>query len=705
MEPQPPPSRGDPVAQRLDVLGWFDSVFAQSASAWVLVDDAGRVLAANSATSLLLGRHLGALLSRPLGSLTHRDDAGQVAALLGFARPVDAEPDDGRGRVRFAAPDGEEIPTSVQVRPLEPEIAQRGPATAVLEIRDLRPTLSRALADAQALSHAVLDSVSDGILVVTRSGHITRANASAERILGVPAGGLLGMSVHPFVPEQVRARHAELITHFSSVGPHVMGAHRQLTGLRSDGTSVPLEVTLTEVQEYGKGHVCAVIRDVTDRVEFETRLLDQARTDALTGLPNRAVLAERLDTALARLARHGGEVAVLIADLDNFKAINDVYGHAVGDSTLIAVADRLRQAVRGTDTLVRLGGDEFAVIAEDLDPDDPNAAMLAVAERMRAVVGVPLRQGTREVRASLSIGAFLTRGPVARDTMLANADLALYEAKRNGRNTVVGFDPGMRAQATRAQTVREQLHHALERDELVTHYQPLVDISTGRIVGVESLVRWNHPKEGLLLPGAFLPVAVLDDLIVEIDLRVLELAVRDLLTLGPDVGRLWLNVAGATLGSGRLPSAIPRVLAAAGISSDRLTLEISESALPTDSPRVIAALSDLVDVGVELAIDDFGTGYCSLAHLTRLPLHAVKLDRSFLANDQSSALVPGLVSILRALQLLPVVEGIETDDQLVQCREAGATLGQGFGIARPMPLEALDTWLAERPDRTRQRST
>jgi diguanylate cyclase (GGDEF)-like protein/PAS domain S-box-containing protein len=694
MDPEPP--RAEPTVQRLDLLGWFDSVFAQSANPWVLVDDAGHVLAANSATSLLLGRHLGALLSRPLDSFTHRDDVGQVATLLGYARPADAGPDDSRGRIRFAAPDGEEIPTSVKVHPLEAELADAGPASAVLEIRDMRPTLSRALADAQALSHAVLDSVNDGILVVTRTGHITRANASAERILGAEPGGLLGMSVHQFVPEQVRARHAELITHFSSVGPHVMGAHRQLTGLRSDGTSVPLEVTLTEVTEFGKGHVCAVIRDVTDRVAFETRLLEQARTDALTGLPNRALLAERLDTALGRLTRHKGEVAVLIADLDNFKAINDVYGHAVGDSTLVAIADRLRQAVRGTDTLVRLGGDEFAVIAEDLEVGDPNAAMLALAERMRAVVGVPLRLGKREVRASLSIGAYLARGPVARDTVLANADLALYEAKRNGRNTVVGFDPGMRVAATRALKVREQLHRALRRDELVAHYQPLVDLGTGAVVGVESLVRWNHPKEGLLAPAAFLPVAMLDDLIVEIDLTMLALAVRDVRLLGSGAGRLWLNVAGPTLASGRLPEAITQVLGEAGMGTDRLTLEISESALPTDSPRVLSSLSSLVDVGVELAIDDFGTGYCSLAHLTRLPLHAVKLDRSFLANDQSSALVPGLVSILRALELLPVVEGIETEAQLAQCREAGASVGQGFGIARPMPLEALAAWLPER---------
>jgi diguanylate cyclase (GGDEF)-like protein/PAS domain S-box-containing protein len=694
MDPEPP--RADPSVQRLDLLGWFDSVFAQSANPWVLVDDAGHVLAANSATSLLLGRHLGALLSRTLDSLTHRDDAGQVATLLGRPRGADADPDDSRGRVRFAAPDGEEIPTSVKVHPLEPELADAGPAIAVLEIRDLRPTLTRALADAQALSHAVLDAVSDGIIVVTRTGHITRSNASAERILGVPPGGLIGMSVHQFVPEQVRARHAELITHFSSVGPHVMGAHRQLTGLRSDGTSVPLEVTLTEVTEYGKGQVCAVIRDVTDRVAFETQLLTQARTDALTGLPNRALLAERLDAALSRRSRNKGHVAVLIADLDNFKTINDVYGHAVGDSALIAVADRLRQAVRSTDTLVRLGGDEFAVIAEDLDPVDPHAAMLALAERMRSVVMVPLRQGKRELRASISVGAFLVRGTGHRDTVLANADLALYEAKRNGRNTVVGFDPGMRAQATRAQTIREQLHRALRRDELVAHYQPLVDINSGAVVGVESLVRWNHPKEGLLAPAAFLPVAMLDDLIVDIDLRMLELAVHDVQLLGGGAGRLWLNVAGSTLASGRLPEAIPRVLAAAGMDVDRLTLEISESALPTDSPRVLTALSALVDVGVELAIDDFGTGYCSLAHLTRLPLRAVKLDRSFLANDQSSALVPGLVAILRALELVPVVEGIETDAQLEQCREAGARLGQGFGIARPMPLEALAAWLPER---------
>jgi diguanylate cyclase (GGDEF)-like protein/PAS domain S-box-containing protein len=692
MEPQVPRPRSD-ARDRIDPSDWFADVLQDAAAAFLLCDAQGRILTASSGALLLLARRSSELDRLPFDRFVHPDDLGLVPALIGRAV---ADDEHAEGRVRCLAPDGDEIPAAATVRRLPDHVDPDGPAAATVELRDLRPQLSRALAEAQALSHAVLNSVSDGILVVTRAGLITRANPAAERILGTPPGGLAGASVHQFVPPAVRGRHAQLIADFSAVGPHVMGAHRQLTGLRSDGSVVPLEVTLTEVSEYGKDHVCAVIRDVTDRLEFETRLMDQARTDALTGLPNRVVLDERLNLLFARLERHDGCVAVLIADVDNFKAINDVYGHAVGDSALVHIAERLRQAVRSTDTLVRLGGDEFAVVADELDEADPGAGMLALAERLRAAAAQPITAGARELRATLSVGACLARSPASRDTVLANADLALYEAKRTGRNTVVGYDPGMRLEATRAQTLREQLHDALRRDELVAHYQPLVDLGTHQVLGVEALVRWQHPWEGLLLPGAFLPAAMFDDLIVEIDLTVLRTAVAAVAEVSRVHGEatsVWVNVAGPTLASGRLVAALEEAVDRTGLDPARITVEISESALPTDSPRLLGALYDIEATGARLAIDDFGTGYCSLAHLTRLPLHAVKLDRSMLANDQASALVPGLVSILRALQLVPVVEGIEDAVHLERARTAGASVGQGFGLARPMPLEQLRTWL------------
>jgi diguanylate cyclase (GGDEF)-like protein/PAS domain S-box-containing protein len=693
MDPQlPAPRPGARPAE--DASAWFERALLHSAQPFLLCDARGRIVATSSDALLVLARRPRELHGVPLDRFVHPDDVAHVGQLI--ARALRAQDEHALGRVRCFAPDGDEIPTEMTVRPLPPHVRRDGPAAVTVELRDLRPQLTRALAEAQALSHAVLNSASDGILVVTRAGVITRANPAAERILGASTGGLIGASVHQFVPEQVRGRHAQLIADFSAVGPHVMGAHRQLTGVRADGRVVPLEVTLTEVTEYGKDHVCAVIRDVTDRVEFETRLMDQARTDALTGLPNRVVLAERLDQVVARLDRHDGLLAVLIVDVDNFKAINDVYGHATGDNALIQIAERLKTVVRTSDTLARLGGDEFAVVAEEIDDHDPTGGMLALAERIRAVMAEPIIRDAHALHATLSVGACLARGGGNNpETLLANADLALYEAKRQGRNSVVGFDPGMRQQATRVQTLREQLHDALSRQELVPHYQPLFDLATSEAVGVESLVRWSHPSEGLLLPGAFLPAAMLDDLVVEIDIAMMETAVATV-AAAEDRMQVWVNVSGRTLGSGRLATAVRGVLARTGLEPWRLTVEISESALPTDSPSVLSALHEVADVGVRLAIDDFGTGYCSVAHLSRLPLHAVKLDRSLLANDEASAIVPGLVAILRALQLVPVVEGIEDAGHLERARSAGASVGQGYGLARPMPWDEVQQWLGPR---------
>ena len=690
MDPQVPAPRG--TAALLDAESWFAAALGSASESFLLCDAQGRIISATPGALLLVARRSPDVVDLPIDRVVHPDDLDQLGRMLQGPLP----PAEHRvGHVRLLAPDGDEIPCALTVRPLPQHVSPRGPAAVTVEVRDLRPQLSRALAEVQALSHAVLNSVSDGILVVSRTGLITRANPAAERLLGVAPGGLAGMSVHHFVPLEVRSRHAQLIADFSSVGPHVMGAHRQLSGVRADGTVVPLEVTLTEVTEYGKDHVCAVIRDVTDRLEFETRLMDQARTDALTGLPDRVVLSERLDLLAARRGRRPAAFAVLIADVDNFKAINDVYGHVTGDLALVSIAERLARTVRAGDTLARLGGDEFAVVAEELG-DDPEATMIALAERLRAAATEPIEHHGRQLRATLSVGACLARGGSGRDTVLADADLALYEAKRAGRNTVVGYDPSMRLEATRAQTLREQLHGALVRDELLAFYQPLVDLSSGAVLGVESLVRWQHPTEGLLLPGAFLPAAMFDDLIVEIDLAVLRMATQAVARLDPGATEVWVNVAGATLASGRLVEALRDAVQEAGLRPERLTVEISESALPTDSPRLLAALHEIAATGVRLAIDDFGTGYCSLAHLTRLPLHAVKLDRSMLANNQSSALVPGLVAILRALGLLTVVEGIEDDEHRQRARTAGAAVGQGFGLAVPMPPQALAEYLTAR---------
>ena len=557
----------------------------------------------------------------------------------------------------------------------------------------------RAATEEQATSlfTAVFDSVTDGILVVDRQGLIARANSAAERILRYPEGGLAGVLIGTLVPEESRARHSALVAEFSAIGPHVMGAHRQLSGVRYDGSRVPLEVTLTELGGTRAGQVCAVIRDVTERIAFERQLVHQSLHDPLTGLGNRTVLEDRLEHALNRLRRPRGSLGVLLTDVDHFKSVNDAYGHGAGDNVLIELARRMSSVLRSEDTLVRLGGDEFAVVCEDLDGHGDQ--LLDVAERLRRAVAVMLVQDGRELHPTVSVGAFATAAPLPREHLLANADLALYDAKRRGRDCVSVFEPSMRRRHTHEQTLREELHRAVRENELIAHYQPLVDLRTGSVRGFEALVRWEHPVHGLLLPGVFLHLADQQaGLIRALDQLVLEQACEVAARLSERDGcayQAWVNMSGETIAAAGLPDDVTAALAAAGLPAEQLTLEINEGTALKDFVDVSQSLLRLRAAGVSLAVDDFGTGYSALAHLTRLPVSAVKLDRSFLDNPRDMSVIGSIVGIVHALRLLSVAEGIETVEQLDLLESVGCEVGQGYHLARPMSAEALSVWVVE----------
>jgi diguanylate cyclase (GGDEF)-like protein/PAS domain S-box-containing protein len=425
---------------------------------------------------------------------------------------------------------------------------------------------------AESLASAVLDSVTDGILVVARNGQIVRANEAAERILRFGRGSLVGRSISELVPAPQRDRHAGLVRRFRSVGPHIMGAHRQLEGLRQDGTRVPLEVTLTELSGHGSAQVCAVVRDVTERLLMEQQLLHQSLHDPLTGLANRAALQQRLDSALARTARHGGKLALLLMDVDHFKEVNDALGHNAGDTVLATVAQRMASVVRLEDLLARLGGDEFAVVME-LGSDEGSDVVRMLAERIREAVAVPLLLDGTEIRPSVSIGVHVTDVPMAWDELMANADISLYDAKAAGRDTVSEYHPRMRVLETHAQRRRTQLGSALAADELVVHYQPIFDMGSGAVVALEALVRWQHPEEGLLQPAEFLPFADRHNLMRAIDRMVLRRALADLAaarTVAPSLGQVWVNLSVQSLSDVDLVDVVTAALDEAGVPAGRL---------------------------------------------------------------------------------------------------------------------------------------
>jgi diguanylate cyclase (GGDEF)-like protein len=417
--------------------------------------------------------------------------------------------------------------------------------------------------------------------------------------------------------------------------------------------------------------------------------------DLLTGLPNRTLLHDRLDQELARARREGGMVAVLLLDLDSFKDINDTLGHPVGDQLLRAVAQRITTAVRATDTLARLGGDEFALVQPQTRQ---TAEVLALADKVLATVAKPFDVDGQEVQTSTSIGiALFPQDGQDPDTLLQHAELALYRAKAQGGDQFRFFEPAMDEEAQARRRLERELRQALERGEFVLHYQPQLELASGRLVGAEALVRWNHPERGLLLPGAFIPTAEANGLIRPLGAWVLRGACRQAKAWRE---RGWdfsvaVNLSPAQLRHSQFLPMIGEALEEAGLEPARLELEITEGVLMENfEQRGDSFLRGLTADGVRLALDDFGTGYSSLAYLKHLPVRTIKIDRSFvrdLGQDPDAlALVRAIVTLGHSLRKRVVAEGVENATQLALLRELGCDEAQGFHIARPLAAEQLE---------------
>ncbi len=440
-------------------------------------------------------------------------------------------------------------------------------------------------------------------------------------------------------------------------------------------------------------------RDVTERQAMEARLLDQVLRDPLTGLGNRRLFRDRVEHALARHQRGANLLAVLFLDLDHFKIVNDTLGHAAGDALLTTVAGRITAALRTSDTIARLGGDEFAVLLEDmLEPSDAEAAALRIQQALER----PIVIDDREVYVRASIGIAHAHESHDVDDLLADADAAMYGAKQAGRGRIQGFSSAMRATARERMEIEGELRHALERDELYLVYQPVLDLTAGRITGVEALMRWDHPTKGPIAPGRFIPVAEESDLIVDIGRAALKQAARDAVWLrasSPAAAALQVavNLSPRHLLLPDVVTDIQQALARANCPPDAMVVEITETVLAANEAIISERLHVLRALGVQIALDDFGTGYSSLAYLRRFPIDILKVDRSFLADHDADITADGvtraILSIGQSLQLRTTAEGVETERQLRQLVDMGCTHAQGFIIARPSDRESLATLL------------
>ncbi|HVF06315.1 MAG TPA: EAL domain-containing protein [Frankiaceae bacterium] len=564
----------------------------------------------------------------------------------------------------------------------------------------LTASLAATIAEAQEREEhfrALVQGSSDVLTICERDGVIRFISPAVYRMFGYHPDELLGTElialVHPDDAERVRA---ETVAAINDPGPPVTIECRYR---RADGAWLHIEALLSnDLDDPHIGGLVFNTRDVSERRELERQLTHQAFHDPLTGLANRALFRDRVEHALAVRGRSDNRLAVLFLDLDGFKAINDSLGHSVGDRLLAAVSRRLNTCVRPGDTVARLGGDEFAVLLEDID-----GIYVAeqVSSRFIADLQTPFALDRHEVFVGASIGVALSGEVHDADELLRNADLAMYRAKALGKNRCEVFEPDMHAAALDRMAIESDLRHAIVRDELVLHYQPLVELASGRIVGVEALLRWNHSTRGLVSPLEFIGVAEESGLVVPLGRWVLTEACRQVARWRRETGlplRLSVNISARQLQAPRLAEHVARTLRSTGIAPSDLVLEITESMLVDDAERTIAKLHLLRELGVRLAIDDFGTGYSSLNYLRRLPVDVLKIDRSFVkgigTEAELTSLTSAIVGIGRDLGLETVAEGIEEPAQLDALRAMGCGYGQGYLYSPALPVDDMAPLLA-----------
>jgi len=438
-------------------------------------------------------------------------------------------------------------------------------------------------------------------------------------------------------------------------------------------------------------------RRTADAERIEQQLRHDALHDRLTGLPNRAFFVERVRIAVERARRNPEECfGVLFLDLDNFKAINDSFGHVAGDELLLEVSRRLTGCLRSLDMLARLGGDEFALLLENIrEPSDA----ARVAERLQASLQTPITVGEDEAYTSVSLGiAVHSEADDHPQHLLRSADLALYRAKEQGRARFQVFDPRMHEEAVRRLRLETDLRRALERNQFRLHYQPVVSLDTGRIVAVEALLRWEHPERGLVPPGEFIHVAEEAGIISEISRWVLEQACRQCQSWRRDHGddapeSVWVNLSMRQLAEGGLARQVSEVLQSLRFEAKRLTLEVTENLLVENVDVSLRTLSELHELGVRVFMDDFGSGHSSLGFLDRLAIDGIKIDRTFIghlgAGDRPLQLVRTIVALVRGLGFIPIAEGVETEEQLRLLRDMGCEFAQGFHFSRAVPADGI----------------
>jgi diguanylate cyclase (GGDEF)-like protein/PAS domain S-box-containing protein len=558
-------------------------------------------------------------------------------------------------------------------------------------------------AEAAAVHRETLQAVPDAFVGTDGAGRVTDWNPAAETMFGWGAEEILDTPlVDAIFPRDDRATYQDRIEALSSIDAEEVPPGRiEVIVQHRDGRTFPAEASIVVVRVDGEPRLRAFIRDITDRRAYERDLTDRVLVDHLTGLPNRTLLADRLGRAIARAGARDVFAAVLFIDVDRLASINESLGHTAGDAVLVAVAARLRDVVGPLYTVARHGGDDFIVLCEDLpSPEDAER----IAERILASFASPLAVTGRRLTVGLSIGlAAVTSAQDEPDALIRDADVAMQQAKALGGGRVEILESAAPHRMSGRLDLEQELRRALASHQVTVAYQPVVTLD-GRLVSMEALARWEHAERGAISPAEFIPVAEETGLIVDLGAQVLDVGCARLAAWRRKPGwerlTLAVNLSGRQLVEPDLVSTVDGILRSHGLPVDAICLEITESMLMDEGSQAASTVDELADMGVVLSVDDFGTGFSSLLYLRRFPVHALKLDRSFVSgigrSEVDTAIVGSMIDLAHSLHLVAVAEGVETASQAAALRARGCDLAQGYLFSRPVPAAEF-TELLDQP--------
>jgi len=575
------------------------------------------------------------------------------------------------------------------------------------------------LKKSEELHRYIVNSSPDIVFMLDRQGNFCFLNSKVEALLGYGCGELLGRHFRYLVDEKdvTKAAYAFQDPTISATNPRTIelrlktrgsrkaNRHFEITAFPIDGEAMGLESEVPAAAKR-KAQIYGTARDITERKEAEAFINFQAYHDLLTRLPNRALFKDRLNLAITHARRNNQKLAVMFLDLDRFKVVNDTLGHAMGDRLLQAVTQRLESCLRRGDTLSRFGGDEFTLLLPEISSLDDARK---IARKLISVLKAPFQLGEHEVFVGVSIGiAVFPEGGQDLDQLIQNSDIAMYHVKGRGKDGYQFYNEAMSVNTTHRLGLERDLRRALEQDELKVFYQPQVSADTGLIVGVEALVRWQHPERGLLYPRDFLPLAEETKLIGDLSEKVLGTACREVihwLADGHNDIRLAVNFSPSQVEHPRFVQQLMAQLEEFRFPAENLEVEITENVIMNDLEQMSRKLAELANYGIRIAIDDFGTGYSSLSYLHRLPIHTLKVDQTFIrgirTGEDGACIVNAIVAMAHGLRLEIVAEGVETAAQLQYLRDLGCQQVQGFYYGPARPADEVGAMLTSQRQRMR----